>query len=87
VVHQGQRLPFGIEAGEYRLRVASAFDELQRDLPSDGLGLLRQVHRSHAALAENPNERVSAGDDLAKGVVRCLDSCRGDANGNGGCFG
>ena len=65
VVHQGQRLPLGVEPGQHRPRVHAGLDQLERHLPLDRLGLLGPVDGAHAPLAEDFEQRVPAGDDLA----------------------
>ena len=65
VVHHGQGLPLGLEAGQHGLRVHAGLDELQRHLAADGLGLFGHPHRAHAALADGFQQLVAAGDDGA----------------------
>ena len=52
VVHQGQGLPLGLEAGDDLPRVHAGLDELQRDQALDRLGLLGHPDGAHAALAD-----------------------------------
>ena len=66
VVHQGQRLPLGVEPGQHRARVHADLDQLERHLPLDRLGLLGPVDGAHPPLAEDFEQRVPAGDDLAR---------------------
>ena len=66
VVHQGQRLPLGIEPGQHRARVHPDLDQLQRHLTLDRLGLVGPVDGAHPPFAEDFQQRVPAGDDLAR---------------------
>ena len=66
MVHQGQRLAFGVEPGQHRARVHAGLDQLERHLPLDRLRLLGPVDGAHAPLAEDFEQRVPAGDDLAR---------------------
>ena len=43
VVHEGQRLPLGLEAGHHLARVHARLEYLHRHLAAQGLLLLRQV--------------------------------------------
>ncbi len=52
VVHQGQRLPFGLEAGDNLFRVHAGLDQLDGDEALDRLGLLRHPDAAHAAFAD-----------------------------------
>ena len=52
VIHQGQRLALGLEAGDHLLRVHPQLDDLQRHLAAYGLFLLGHVHHGHAAFAD-----------------------------------
>ena len=65
VVHQGQRLPLGVEPGQHRARVHADLDQLERHLPLDRLSLTGPVDGAHPPLAEDFEQRVPAGDDLA----------------------
>ena len=62
VVHQGQRLAFGPEAGEDLAAVHAGLDELQRDCPPHRLGLLGHVDRAHAPFADRLQQLVRADD-------------------------
>jgi hypothetical protein len=62
VVHHGQGLPLGLEAGHDLLGVHALLDDLEGDLAFDGLLLLGQPDLSHAALAELLEQAV--GTDL-----------------------
>lgn len=44
MVHHRQRLPFGLEASQHRLRVYAGFDKLQRHLAPHGLRLFGDPH-------------------------------------------
>jgi hypothetical protein len=68
VVHQGQSLPLGPEAGDDLLRVQAGLDELDGHQPLDRLGLLGHPDRAHAAFADKLNELVGT-DDGAGGFV------------------
>ena len=61
VVHQRQRLPLRLEAGEHLLRVHARLDELERHQPLDRLGLLGHLDRAHAPFADLLDELVLAG--------------------------
>ena len=65
VVHQGQRLPLGVESSQHRARIHPDLDQLERHLPPDRLGLGGPVDGAHPPLAEDFEQRVPAGDDLA----------------------
>ena len=52
VVHQGQGLPLGVEAGQRLLGVHAQFDDLQGDLANHRLGLLGHVDGAEAAFAD-----------------------------------
>ena len=70
VVHQRQRLPLGVEPGQHAPRIHPRLDQLQRHLTLDRFGLLGQVDRAHAALADHLDQRVPAGDDRADPFAR-----------------
>ena len=65
VVHQGERLPLGVEPGQHPLRVHPGLDQFERDLPLHRLGLVGPVDRPHPALADDLNQGVPSGNDLA----------------------
>ncbi len=48
VVHQGQRLAFGVEAGQHLRGVHAALDQLERDAALNGLCLLGLPDLAHA---------------------------------------
>ena len=69
VVHQRQRLALRSKRAMTSLRVHAELDDLERDLPADGLALLGQVDGAEAALAEFSNDCVAA-DDSARDARR-----------------
>ena len=52
MVHHGQGLTLGLEAGDDLAAVHAGLDDLERHLALDGLGLLGHPDRAHAALAD-----------------------------------
>jgi hypothetical protein len=52
MIHQGQGLAFGPEAGEHLTAVHTGLDELQCDGPAHRLSLLGHVDSAHAAFAD-----------------------------------
>ena len=60
VVHHGQGLALGLEAGDDLAAVHPRLDDLQRDAAADGLGLLGHVDDAHAALADLLEQLVGA---------------------------
>ena len=62
MVHEGQRLPLGLEAGDHVARVHAGLDDLQRDLAADGLLLLGDEDEAHAAFADLLHQLVRADD-------------------------
>ena len=60
VVHQRQRLPLGLEAGDHLLGVHAQLDDLQRHLAADRLLLLGHVDVAQAAFADLLQELVGA---------------------------
>ena len=60
VLHQGQGLALGLEAGDDLLGVHPRLDDLQRDLAVDRSLLLGEEDDAHAALAELADDRVGA---------------------------
>ena len=62
MVHQGQGLPLGLEAGDDLLRVHAGLDELDGDQALDRLGLLGHPDRAHAAFADLFEQLVRADD-------------------------
>ena len=62
VVHEGQRLPFGLETGDDLARVHARLDELQRHLAADGVRLLGHENDAKPAFADLLQELVGAND-------------------------
>ena len=60
MVHQRQRLPLGLEAGDDLAGVHARLDDLEGDLAPDGLGLLGHEDDAHAAFADLLQELVRA---------------------------
>ena len=60
MVHDGQRLPLGLEAGQDVPRVHPELDDLERDGATEGLELLGFVHDAHATLAQHADHAVRA---------------------------
>ena len=52
VIHQGQRLPLGLEPGDHVARVHPGLEDLERDLAADRLGLLGDEDQAEAALTD-----------------------------------
>ncbi len=52
MVHHGQRLPLGLEAGDDRARVHAELDDFQRDAAPNGFLLVGQVHHAAAAFPD-----------------------------------
>ena len=52
MVHERQRLPLGLEAGDHLAAVHAGLDDFQRHLAADGMLLLGDEDQSHAALAD-----------------------------------
>lgn len=69
MIHQGQRLPLGIEPGQDLSGIHAQFDEFQRGQALDRRCLLRHEHGAHAALAESFQQLVPAGDDRSDTLV------------------
>ena len=70
MVHQRQRLPLGLEAGDDLAGVHARLDDLEGDLAADRLLLLGHVDDAHAALADLLDQPVRA--DLGAGsLVGC----------------
>ena len=64
VIHQGQRLPLGLEAGQHLATVHARLHQLERDFALHRLRLLGHVDRAHAPFADllqqlvRPNHRA-----------------------------
>ena len=83
VVHEGQGLPLGLEAGDHLAGVHARLDDLERDLALHGLSLLGHPDLAHAAFADPFQQLVAAGNQGSRrglggrgGVVRWLDRGR-----------
>ena len=72
VIHEGQGLAFGFEAGDDLAGVHAGLDELEGDFAADGLVLLGDVDEAHAAFADLFHELVGA-DDGARASRGCGD--------------
>ncbi len=62
MVHHGQGLAFGLEAGDDLAAVHAGLDDLERDLAADRLLLLGHVDDAHAAFADLLEQLVRADD-------------------------
>ncbi len=60
VIHHGQGLAFGLEAGDDLLRIHARLDDLQGDLATHGSGLFGNVNDAHAPLADLLHQLVGA---------------------------
>src|SRR6516162_3373941 len=58
MIHQRQRLPLRLEAGNYLSRVHAWLDDLERNLTAHRLLLFGQEDRSHTALADLLHEQI-----------------------------
>ena len=58
MVHHGQRLPLGLEAGDDLPAVHAGLDDLERDAAADRLVLLGHVDDAHAPFADLLEELV-----------------------------
>ena len=65
MVHHGQRLAFGIEAGQHRARVHPRLDQLDGHVASDRLPLFGQPDGPHAPFADRFDQLVAPGDHRA----------------------
>jgi hypothetical protein len=77
VVHEGQGLSFGFEAGDDFARVHAELDDLKGDATSDRFGLLGHVDHAAAAFAEFLEEFIAA-NVLANGGVGEVGRFEGD---------
>ena len=68
MVHQRQRLPLGLEAGDDLLGVHAQLDDLERDAAADRLLLLGHVDHAAAAFADLLQQFVAA--NLVAGLFR-----------------
>ena len=62
MVHQGQRLPLGLEPGDDLPGIHARLDDLQRHLALDRLRLLGHEHDAQAPFADLLQELVGADD-------------------------
>src|SRR5438309_9970981 len=62
MVHQRQRLAFGLEAGDDLARIHAGLDDLQSHLAADGVLLFGDKDQSHAAFADLLHQLVGADD-------------------------
>jgi hypothetical protein len=60
VVHQGQRLAFGLEAGDHGPGVHAELDDLEGDTLVEGHGLIGHIDHAHATFAQFLQELVLA---------------------------
>ncbi len=60
MVHQRQRLPLGLEAGDHFAGVHPQLDHLERHHPPDRLALLGPVDHAHAAFTDLAQDAVLA---------------------------
>ncbi len=60
MVHQRQRLPLGLKAGNDVPRIHAGLDKLERDLALDGLVLLGEENDAHAAFADRLDQPIRA---------------------------
>jgi hypothetical protein len=71
MIHHGQRLPLGLEAGDDLLGVHAELDDLEGDAATNGFDLLRDIHHATTAFAD-PLQQLVAPNGLADGLVRSL---------------
>ena len=60
MIHEGQRLPLGVETGEDLPGIHAGLDDFQSDFPAKRLFLLGHINDPHSSLAENFLEFVRA---------------------------
>ena len=73
VVHHGQRLPLGLEAGDHLPTVHARLDDLERDLALDRPGLLGHEDDTHSPFADLLQQLVGADHGAWAFVNRILD--------------
>jgi hypothetical protein len=54
VVHQGQRLPLGLEMGDHLPRIHPRLDDFQGDLATDGFLLSGKISRERRRVMSQP---------------------------------
>ncbi len=79
VVHERQRLPFGLEAGDHLFGVHAELDDLERDPAAHRLLLLGHIDHAATALADLLAELVMA--DLVAGLLGHGDHACGEGDG------
>ena len=78
MIHQGDGLPFGLEPGKDRRRVAALdADQFDRDPALDRFGLVGHPDGAHSAFADLLKELVLAGDDSPRRLGRMVKSAGG----------
>src|SRR5215471_1079259 len=60
MIHQCQRLAFAFKPRHNLTRVHTQLDHFERHLALDGLALLGQIDRSHAALTDQPQDSIGS---------------------------
>jgi hypothetical protein len=70
VVHEGERLPLGVEARGHPLRVHPGLHDLERDAAAHRPRLLRLPDLAHPAFAQQPDQLVVAEPPAALGPAR-----------------
>ena len=69
MVHHGQRLPLGLEAGDHLPGIHARLDDLQSHLAADGLLLFGQIDDAHAPCADLLQQLVGA--NLCPRTLHC----------------
>ena len=69
MVHERQRLPLRLEAGDDLCCVHASLDHLQRDLPVNWPGLLGKPDLTHSAFARELQEAVGTEVSLDDAVA------------------
>ena len=67
MVHEGQSLALGLEAGDDLASVHAGLDQLHGDAPADWLLLLGQPDLAHAAFADQFEQVVRTDDQFGAG--------------------
>ena len=68
MVHQGQRLTFGLETGDHVPRIHPRLDDLERHLAADRLVLFGDKDQPHAPFADLLHQLIGA--DLCPGTFQ-----------------